>query len=190
MKIIMISAKSQHGKDTVANIIRELLENRGKKVLTIHFADLVKHYATDYYGWNGNKDTDGRDLLQTIGTGILRARWPKYWAEIIGKFLDAIGDLEDTRYGFNYILIPDWRFTNEFDTISNYASLFNNIVTTIRVERFNEDGTRYINPNMNEEQLLHVSECQLDNFPTDWVIENRNSIEDLKDSIEIMLEHI
>lgn len=190
MKIIMISAKSQHGKDTVANIMREYLEKNGQTVLTIHFADLVKHYATDYYKWDGNKDEDGRNLLQTIGTTILRGRWPEYWAEIIGKFLDAIGDLENTKYGFNYVLIPDWRFINEFEVVSNYASLFNNTVTTIRVERYNENGTQYINPNMNEAQLLHVSECQLDNFPTDWVIENRGSIEDLKNSIEIMLEHI
>ena len=190
MKILMLSAKSQHGKDTVANLMREQLEKRGKSVLIIHFADLVKHYATDYYNWNGKKDAEGRALLQMIGTGLLRARWPEYWAEIVGKFLDAIGDLEDIRYGFNFIIIPVWRFTNEFETVAHYAELFNNPVTTIRVERYNQNGTRYKNPNMTTDQLEHISECQLDNFPFEWIIENRGTIEDLKDSVNIILEHI
>lgn len=190
MKIIMISAKSQHGKDTVANLMREQLEASGKTVLTIHFADLVKHYAIDYYNWDGNKNEEGRELLQTIGTGLLRARWPEYWAEIVGKFLDSIGDLEDTRYGFNYVLIPDWRFINEFETVADYASLFNNPVTTVRVERFNKDGSIYINQSMTQFQRFHVSECQLDDFPFEWIIENRGTIDDLKDSVEVMLDHI
>lgn len=190
MKIIMISAKSHHGKDTVANIMRDHLERTGKHVLIIHFADLVKHYATDYYNWNGIKDEDGRALLQTIGTTLLRARWPEYWAEIVGKFLDAIGDLDSTRYGFDYVLIPDWRFINEFETITYYASLFNNSVTTVRIERYNENGTYYRNRDMTAYQHAHVSECELDDFAFEWVIENRGTIDDLKDSIEVMLEHI
>ncbi len=190
MKIIMISAKSQHGKDTVAKLMKEELEQKGKKVLIIHFADLVKHYAYDYYNWNGNKDENGRNLLQTIGTTILRARWPEYWAEIVGKFLDAIGDLEDTNYGFNYVLIPDWRFINEFEIVSQYAELFNNPVTTIRVERYNKDGTYYKNPNMTIYQYLHISECQLDDFNFEWIISNRGTLDDLRDSINLILEHI
>lgn len=190
MKILMISAKSQHGKDTVANLMYEQLIANRKTILTIHFADLVKFYAEKYYNWNGEKDEDGRALLQTIGTTIMRARWPEYWAEIVGKFLDAIGDNECRNFTFDYILIPDWRFINEFDTISKYARLFNNPVITIRVERFNLDGTCYTNPQMTEDQLSHISECELDNFSFDWIIENRGTIEDLKDSVDIILERI
>ena len=189
MKIIMISAKSQHGKDTVAKLMKEELEQKGKNVLIIHFADLVKHYAYDYYNWDGNKDENGRNLLQTIGTTILRARWPEYWAEIVGKFLDAIGDLEDTNYGFNYVLIPDWRFINEYEVVYDYAAIQNNETITIRVVRYDENGLDWKNPNMTSDQLNHISECELDNFAFNWIIENCRGLENLEGSVdEIMKE--
>ena len=43
MKVICISAKARHGKDTAAEIMIEYLEMQGKKVLITHFADLLKY---------------------------------------------------------------------------------------------------------------------------------------------------
>ena len=101
MKIIMISGKSMSGKDEVAKMLQAKLEK--ERTLIIHFADLVKYYATQYFNWNGTKDTDGRNLLQMIGTTIMRSRYPTYWAEIVGKFIDAITELNY----FDTILIPN-----------------------------------------------------------------------------------
>ena len=42
MKVILVSAKAQHGKDTVANIMKDQLEGMNKKVLICHYADLLK----------------------------------------------------------------------------------------------------------------------------------------------------
>ena len=179
MKVIMISGKSGHGKDTVAQMMKEILEKDNKRVLIIHFADLVKHYARDYYNWNGQKDEAGRALLQKIGTTIMRTHYPTYWAEIIAKFISAANE-------WDCVIIPDLRFQNEFETICEH----NINCETIRIERYNQDGTPYINPNMTEEQLNHVSETQLDDFAFNWIIENRGSLEDLEDSIKLILEKI
>lgn len=180
MKVILISGKAGHGKDTLATLMRKYLEANNKKVLTIHFGDPVKWLARDFLGWDGDKTTvEGRNILQTLGTNIMRTAYPTYWAEIIAKFISAVNM-------WDYVLIPDWRFENEFETVYQY----NELVTTVRIERYNQDGTFYRNPNMTMYQLLHVSECQLDKFPFEWIVENRGTTNDLKDSVEVMLEHI
>lgn len=185
----MISAHSQNGKDAVANIMKEQLEQKEQRVLIVHFADLVKFYATQYFNWDGNKDERGRALLQKIGTTIMRERWPTYWAEIIAKFIDALGD-DIYDVFFDYVIIPDWRFINEFETVYDYAQLFHQKVTTIRVNRYNKDGTPYWNPQMTLEQRQHISERELDNFNFEWTISNRGTLEDLCDSVKVILDNI
>ena len=179
----MISGKSQSGKDTVAKLIEENLKDK-YSILNIHFADLVKFYATQYFGWTGVKDHEGRALLQLIGTTIMRSRYPTYWAEIVAKFIDAV---EELNY-FQVVLIPDWRFINEYETVYDYANLLNQEVITIRVNRYNEDGSIFINPQMNEQQATHISECELDSFVFDWVIENHN-LKDLKESVNYIIDN-
>ena len=49
MKVICISAKARHGKDTAAEIMKEYLEMQGKKVLITHFADLLKYLCKSLF---------------------------------------------------------------------------------------------------------------------------------------------
>ena len=48
MKVLCISAKARHGKDTAAEIIKEYLESLNKKVLIIHYADLLKFVCSAF----------------------------------------------------------------------------------------------------------------------------------------------
>ena len=182
MKVILISAKSQHGKDTAANIMKEKLEERGEKVLVIHFGDPVKWFAKAFYGWDGQKDEAGRALLQYIGTTLMRTYNKYYWGNMISEFIVASGFKND----FTYALIPDWRFFSEKQAIEQH----NNHVYTIRVERHNPDGSLYRNPNMTDEQFNHVSETELDKANFNWTILNSGSIEDLRKKILPILQHI
>lgn len=166
MKIIMISGKSGHGKDTVAQMMKKNLEAKNKRVLIVHFADLVKHYAHDYYGWQGQKDEEGRALLQKIGTEMMRKYYPTYWAEIIGKFIAVAGYWNE----FDYCIIPDWRFKNEFTTVYLHNSKINKTYR-LRVNREN-----YRNPAMTDEQFNHISETELDDTDFDWIIENNGDL--------------
>ena len=43
MKIVCISGKAQHGKDTTAKLLEEILEAQGNRVLIAHYGDLVKY---------------------------------------------------------------------------------------------------------------------------------------------------
>lgn len=176
MKILMISGKSGSGKDAVAFILKEKLAD--KKVLVIHFADLVKYYAFQYYNWSGEKDEKGRALLQKIGTTIMRGFNQDYWARIVAEFLAA------TINEFDYVLIPDWRFKNEYEVVSSY----NKNVSTIRINRYDKDNNLYINPSLTPEQAAHISETELDNFSFDYVIDNKGDLDTLEESVKTIIE--
>lgn len=178
MEIIIISGKSGSGKDTFANIMRNKLEAVGCNCLTIHFADLVKHYCSDYYQWNGDKSTpEGRRILQVLGTNKVRHKFPDYWAETVAKFLAAVPD------DFDCAFIPDARFENEITVVKQY----NPQAKVIRMERYNEDTSPYINPKLTPEQLTHPSETALDDYEDwDYIVENHN-LEELEESAETVL---
>ena len=178
--VFLISGKAGSGKGEVGAALEKELMKDGYPVLNIAFADAVKMCATNYYEWQGAKDKEGRKLLQTLATDTVRAMYPTFWAEFVAKFISAV------RKDFLYVIIPDFRFVNEFDTICDY----NSEVITIRVERYNDDGTPYVNPNMTDEERNHQSETELDKFPFDYVIENRGSIEELEENVLAILEDL
>ena len=170
MKTILISGKSGSGKDTVAQMMREQLQNSGLRVLTIHYADLVKFYAHQYYDWNGVKDEQGRTLLQHLGTDTVRKQYPEYWSEAVAKFISAV----DT--DFDVALVPDARFPNEIEITKKYNP--NNV--TVRIERYNTDGSPWLNALLTEEQHNHPSETSLDNYAFDYtIINNAKNLIDL-----------
>lgn len=179
-KIFLISGKAGSGKGAVGEVLERELMKDGYPVLTISFGDAVKDALTRYYDWDGVKDKHGRAMLQKLGTEQMRAMFPDFWAEHVAKFIAA------TRKDWVYIIIPDWRFVNEFDVINDY----NTDVTTIRVERYDENGNAYVNPEMTNEQREHVSETELDKFPFDYIIENRGNLEELEDNVLTVLEDI
>lgn len=179
-KIFLISGKAGSGKGAVGEALERELMKDGYPVLTISFGDAVKDALTRYYDWDGIKDKHGREMLQKLGTEQMRAMFPDFWAEYVAKFIAA------TRKDWVYVIIPDWRFINEFDVINDY----NSDVTTIRVERYDENGNVYINPEMTDEQREHVSETELDKFPFDYIIENRGNLEELEDNVLAVLEDL
>lgn len=172
-KIICISGKAQHGKDTTATILSSALENRGNKVLIFHYADLLKYLCRQYFDWNGEKDEAGRTLLQHVGTDVVRAKEPNFWVDFAVKCFKLFEDEWD------YVLIPDCRFPNEIVHIkANFDC------THLSVFRPN-----FKSP-LSEEQQKHISETALDHYPCDDVLWNDGSVEDLGVKILKLVERI
>ena len=48
MKVICISGKARHGKDTLAGVLKKHLEDHGNRVLVTHFGDLVKYICEKF----------------------------------------------------------------------------------------------------------------------------------------------
>lgn len=172
MKVICISGKAQHGKDTTAGILKEVLEADGNSVLVAHYGDLVKYVCRTFFAWNGEKDEYGRSLLQRVGTDIVRNQRPDYWVNFITDMLELFPDEWD------YVLIPDSRFPNEIDHLKNAG--FD--VVHVRVRRDN-----FISP-LTPEQQQHPSETALDMVEPDNFILNDGTLNDLKKEIKGMID--
>ena len=172
MKVILISGKAQNGKDTTASILKQTLVDNGNRVLITHYADLLKYICTNYFGWDGKKDDKGRQMLQYVGTDVIRKQNPTLWVDFVAMILKYF------KGNWDYVIIPDCRFPNEitrmievgFDTIH------------LRVHRPNFESP------LTQEQQNHPSETALDNFGADVYIENDSTLTDLKYKIRKWVE--
>lgn len=111
--IFIIAGKARVGKDTFAKILEqkiiESFQVDKDSILITHYADLLKYICSNYLGWNGEKDENGRTLLQNVGTNIIREIDPNYWVSFIKDVLKFFPDK------WQYVIIPDGRFPNEIN---------------------------------------------------------------------------
>ena len=174
MKVICISGKAGHGKDTAALFLREQLELGENSVLIAHFGDLVKYVCKTFFDWDGKKDEAGRELLQTIGTDIVRDEDPDYWVQFVA---DMLGFFEQA---WDYVLIPDTRFENELKVL--IKSGFD--VTHMRIIR-----DSYVS-DMPEEQQNHISETALDDYLPDIYIHNSGYLGEFYENLLVAMDEL
>lgn len=170
MKIISISGKAQHGKDTTAEMLKTSLEKNDHSVLIFHNADLLKYLCRQYFGWDGAKDDTGRELLQRIGTDVVRKKDPGFWSEFTDRFLSLFKD------EWEYVLIPDCRFPNELGFMFDGYGITKK--THLRVVRNN-----FASP-LTVEQQQHASEVALDNAEADIWLYNDGTLDELAEKID------
>ena len=174
MKVICISGHAQHGKDTLAQMMRRCLWGFGKRVLIIHNADLLKFMCRQLFSWDGEKDEHGRTLLQYVGTDVIRAQCPDFWVDYIANVLGLFNEKWD------YVLIPDCRFPNEINVLRSAG--FD--VIHVNVIRDNFDN------GLTEDQKSHPSETALDNTTPDETIHNSGTLADLYKAMLYLIPHL
>lgn len=167
MKVVVISGHAQNGKDTTANFLEKELKDAGKKVLVAHYADLLKYICKTFFNWDGKKDERGREILQYVGTDVIRNKSPDFWVNFIVEMLTLFKDEWD------YVLIPDTRFPNEIDRLKQEG--FDTV--HIRVLRPHFDNQ------LTEAQKNHPSETALDNTLPDLFVLNNGTLEDLDEQV-------
>lgn len=162
MKIIMICGKARSGKDTLTDYLIPGLED--EKVCRIQISQYIKYYAMKYFGWDGSEETKPRDLLNKLGTEIIRNKIdPEFH---INRLLQ---DIEVLSYFFDTFIVNDVRFPIEIEKVKEK---FDN-VTTIKIFRESDELT--------ESQKKEVSETALDDYTDfDFVVDNSGSLEDLE----------
>lgn len=165
--IITVSGKAQHGKDTCAKIISDVLIKKDQRVLVVNYANYLKYLASNYFGWDGNKDEKGRTLLQTLGTEKIRSKYPDFW---VNNVVDIAKIFEDD---FDYIIIPDTRFLNEITRWKEESYK----VISVCVQRPNFDN------GLTDEQKKHKSEIALNNYKFDYILVN-DSLDSLESKIK------
>lgn len=152
MKYISISGGAGHGKDTLANKLKDILEKKGKKVFIIHYADYLKMIATQVYNWNGLKDEEGRDLLQQLGDRM---------REVDEMFLinELLKILNLVKNDFDVAIIPDARFPKEIECLKAIGETI-----SIHITRMDYNSI------LTKEQSKHNTEIALNEYSYDYKI--------------------
>lgn len=162
----LVSGKAGVGKTYNSAIIKNVAIMDGLNAEVFNFARSVKETAK-FMGWNGEKDSAGRTLLQDIGR-IGRKYDENLWVD------DTMRRIEDSyNYPYDVVIIDDWRFPNEFTRIKENNPLYFPI--TVRI----------ISPSraykMDSSQMEDVSETSLDSFKFDYEVVNEDrSLQDLE----------
>ncbi|MEG0026002.1 MAG: hypothetical protein RR847_01445 [Bacilli bacterium] len=174
--VFLISGKARHGKDSIANFIKEEYKKIDKKVLNLSFGSYIKMYAKNISDWDGSDDTKPRALLQQLGTEIIRNNIDNdFFAHRIYE------DIKVYSYFFDVLTVSDVRFVNEVTKLEK----INNRVIKIRVIRSNFTN------NLDNNAKKHQSEIDLDNYNDyDFLINNNGSLIELKNKVSKLVEVI
>lgn len=174
MKIIIISGKARAGKDTTANMLKEICID--KKIINLQYSSYIKEYAKKISNWDGSEETKPRELLQQLGTDIIRKKIDDEF--FIKKIID---DIKVYSFFFDVITISDARFKKEIDNIRN---VFDNVIA-VHIVRPNFDN------GLTDEQRKHPSEVDLDDYDKyDYDLINDGTLDDLKIKVERLVEVI
>ena len=175
--IFLICGKARHGKTTIGNYLKEYYEKKGVKVTNTLIALYLKIYAEKFFGWDGRDETKPRELLQQLGTEIIRKELKKEHF-----FVDrTIEDIEILKHFFNVIIIDDIRFPLEIEEIKEN---FKNVVT-IKIVRDNFES------DLNSKQLKHATETALDNYNEyDYIINNDGTLNELNNKVIKILDEV
>lgn len=178
-RIIIISAKARHGKDTLGEHLKKRLEERGEVVVIDRFAKYIKSYLKDYYGWDGvTKDEAVRGRLQVLGTDLIKEKlnYKAFHAKRLAEDIQINSDFIDT------FIITDTRFRDEVYTLK---AMFPNECVCVRINRFNFES------DLTDEQKKHKSECDLDVFNFDYMISTfENQLDELYAKGDVFLDKL
>ena len=157
--IYLLSGKARNGKDTIAGFLKKFYEADGKKVIYSRAGKYIRYYAIEMTGWDGSEETKPRDLLQELGTEVIRNKLNKK-EMFIQRQLD---DIEIYSYFYDAIIVPDIRLPREIDSVKEK---FDNVVT-IEVNRINFDSS------LTGNQKKHITETAMDNYKDfDYIVTN------------------
>ncbi len=168
-KIYIIAGKARSGKDTVATTINKICKKNNLKHINLQFSLYIKEYAKKISDWDGNDETKPRELLQFLGTDLIRNKIDQLF--FVNRIVE---DIMVYSYFFDVITISDTRFKLEIDIPK---SKFEN-VKSIQVVR----------PQLNNELSLseqqHKSEIDLDDYMGyDYTIVNDGTLNDLEKEV-------
>ncbi|MDD2435455.1 MAG: hypothetical protein PHO63_04290 [Bacilli bacterium] len=171
--IYIICGKARSGKDTISQIIRDYYEKNDKKVLNLQYSSYIKEYAKKISDWDGSDETKPRQLLQQLGTEIIRFK-----IDMLFFVKRICSDIQVYSYFFDCLTISDARTKTEVDVPKEN---FDNVIA-IHVERPNFDN------GLSEEQKNHFTEVELDDYNKyDYRIINDGDLDKLKESVEGIL---
>ena len=170
-KIYLISGKARHGKDTFSGYLKKAYENNGKKVIITQLAKYIKYYAREMTGWNLTEEDKPRELLQQLGTNVIREKLGK--DDLFIKRM--IDDIEIFSCFYDAIIISDCQLKKE---VEDLKSAYPDDLVAINI--FRPDFDNGLTP----EQKAHKTEVDLDDYDKFDVKIINTTLEELEKSAE------
>ena len=157
-QILLLSGKAGSGKSFLGEALRnEYKEKYNKRAVCLAFADTLKMVARNVYGWDGQKDKEGRFLLQHLGTEVAQQNYKCCWVDALKAIMCGLTS------EFDVFIITDARFPHEIDRLRETVVGDSWSITTIRV-----DGPTILSGSASN----HLGEVALDDYHFDYVFEN------------------
>lgn len=173
-KIYLVAGKARHGKDTVCNDIETYYLD--KKVIRLQYSNYIKQYAKQISNWDGLEETKPRELLQQLGTNLIRNQIDELF--FVRRMCE---DIQVYSYFYDVILISDVRLEIE---ITALQAKFPNVYA-IHVIRPNYDS------GLTNEQQHHKTEIGLDHFEQyDYTIINDDTLESLSKKVKKLVKEV
>ena len=205
-KIFLVSGKARSGKDTFCQFYIEEAAKKGVLVERLAFADALKDIASSV-GWNSSKEGEGRLFLIDVGQ-ILRGDYELKDGYVISKITGKPTHRDTYSILFLFeqltqmyypnkdfwadiviekvkkstartIIIPDWRFKNEFHAVKKAMDkkwFFKPDVFSVRIL------------NNRALQINDPSETELDNQFFHYGFHNHGDIEAFRQSVSDFVE--
>lgn len=178
LTIYLISGRARHGKTTTANMIKDFYKEKGKRTVVTSYGKYIKMYAKELSDWDGSEATKPRDLLQNLGTEVIREKLGKN--ELFVKRIDD--DLDVYNEYVQAVMIDDVRLPVEIDY---FKERYPSRIKTIHIIRTNFETE------LNSKQQSHITEVGLDNYEGyDYTIINDGTLDDLRDKVYDMIGEI
>ena len=151
-------------------------EKKNKKCLRLAYASYIKMYVKNISDWDGSEETKPRELLQTLGTDIIRKNIDDNF--FVNRICD---DIRVYSYFFDVLVISDARIKNE---ILIPEKEFDNVIK-INITRPDSKNK------LSSSEQKHITETGLDDYDDyDYRIINDSTLEDLKTKIDEIIEVI
>lgn len=169
-KLYIISGKARHGKDTFSGYLKEAYEENGKKLIVTQLSKYIKYYAREMTGWNLTEEDKPRQLLQELGTSVIREKLGK--EDLFIKRI--IDDVEVFSCFYDAVVVSDVRLRKE---IEDLRKAFPDLIS-IHIERPDFDN------GLTEEQKRHKTEIDLDGYDNFDVKIINTTLDKLKEDAE------
>jgi len=163
MKVVLIGHKARQGKDTFAEMLKNILiTDRGVKASIFNFASPMKEIVAEALGVSRdtldalkNENEHYRAILQRFGSGKMKDYFGSdVWKKLTLEHIDTLEDI-----GVECVIIPDFRFHEEF---IDGAITVNVIRPGVKISD------------------SHVSETAMDDYVYDEIINNDRDLESLE----------
>jgi len=178
LTIYLISGKARHGKTTTANMIKDYYAKNNVKSVITSYGKYIKMYVKEITDWDGSDATKPREILQSLGTSIIREKLNRN--DFFVKRLDE--DMDVYNEYVNAVMIDDVRLPIEMEY---FKERYPERIKTIHLERPDFENE------LTGKQRAHVTEVGLDNYNDyDYTIVNDGTLDDLRKKVESIIEGI